>query len=316
MKSQSALIIGAGEIAKEYAKILKESGVQITMVCRSQEKADAVMKLNDYQVHSGGCTEFLKNTKQNFDMAINAVTAESLFEVNKQLVKSKRVKKVLCEKPGALRKNEFDELSSLSLENNIHIYIAYNRRYFSSTIKLKEILATEQATSAFFEFTEWFWKINIANYSKEVIEEWLLANSSHVIDLAFHLGGGVSTLSSLTRATDPKATIQDQYVGHGRFNSGAVFSYIADWKSAGRWKVEFSTIEGRYMLCPLEKLFFQKRGMLEYSEIAIENSLDLKYKPGFYLQVQDFLLEKPVGLKSMIEQKSDCVFFDQVKKSY
>lgn len=312
MKSQSALIVGAGEIAKEYAKILKDFGIHVTIVCRDSDKA-ATLKSNEIQAFGGGCEAFLKDTKQNFDFAINAVTVENLFKVNTLLLESNRVKKILTEKPGALSLNEFDILSGLTSKLNIPIYIAYNRRYFASTLKLKEILTNEKSTSAFFEFTEWFWKINSANYSQEVLNEWFIANSSHVVDLAFFLGDGVSSLSSLSKKSNPASIICDQYVGHGAFNSGSIFSYIADWASAGRWKIEFSTKEGRYMLCPLEKLFFQKRGTLEYLEIPIDNSLDLKYKPGFYRQVQDFLEDKPLALKTIIEQKKDVVFLNQIK---
>lgn len=314
MRSQSALIIGAGEIAKEYAKILKDLGIEVTIVCRDSDKAFAIETSHAIRSFGGGCEKFLKTTQLTFDFAINAVTVENLFEINKLLLKSGLVKKVLTEKPGALKPEEFEVLSELSIQYNVPMYIAYNRRYFASTIKLKSILSTEDITSAFFEFTEWFWKINKANYSQLVLDEWFIANSSHVVDLAFFLGNGVSKISSLSRSQDSSNTQScDQYVGHGAFNSGALFSYIADWTSAGRWKAEFSTKEGRYMLCPLEKLFYQKRGTLEYIEIKIDSSLDVKYKPGFFNQIKDFIEEKPLTLKSIFDQQKDILFFNKIK---
>lgn len=314
MNSKSALIIGAGEIAQEYARILKDFGIEVTLVCRDGDKASVLKKSYDIQAHGGGCELFLNDTKQIFDLAINAVTVEDLFKINVLLLQSKKIKKILTEKPGALHINEFENLSKLSSENNVPLFIAYNRRYFASTMKLKEILAIQKPSSAFFEFTEWFWKININNYSQIVLDEWLIANSSHVIDMAFFLGGGVSSLSSMSKGSSQQAKNNDQYVGHGAFNSGALFSYIADWTSAGRWKVEFSTNEGRYMLCPLEKLYFQKRGTLEYIEVSIDSSLDLKFKPGFYRQVQDFIEDNSSNLKSILEQKIDILYFNQIKK--
>lgn len=314
VKSQTALIVGAGEIAKEYVKILLELGIQVTLVCRDNAKASNLKNSFNIQAYGGGCEKILNESTEFFDFAINAVTVENLFEINSLLLTSKKVRKILTEKPGALLTNDFEALSKLSKELDVPLYIAYNRRYFSSTVKLKEILKEENPTSCFFEFTEWFWRINTANYSPVVINEWLLANSSHVIDLAFYLGNGVASLSAAGRKSNPHSKICDQYVGHGLFNSGAVFSYIADWTSAGRWKVEFSTKEGRYMLCPLEKLFFQKRGTLEYVEMPIDNSLDTKFKAGFYLQVKDFITDKPT-LKSILDQNKDLLFFNQIKSS-
>ncbi len=45
------------------------------------------------------------------------------------------------------------------------------------------------ALSINFDFTEWSHKIKYLKNSGLAKRRWLVANSSHVIDLAFHLGG-------------------------------------------------------------------------------------------------------------------------------
>ena len=53
------------------------------------------------------------------------------------------------------------------------------------------------------------------------------------------------------------------FSGAGISISGALFSYQANWQSAGRWSVEILTKKNRLILCPLEELKVQKRGVLK-----------------------------------------------------
>ena len=78
------------------------------------------------------------------------------------------------------------------------------------------------------------------------LEEWFLQNSSHVIDLAFFIGGHPTDLKSFVSAGaswHPSGTV---FSGAGVTSSNALFSYNANWDSAGRWWVEFLTKENRY----------------------------------------------------------------------
>jgi len=72
--------------------------------------------------------------------------------------------------------------------------------------------------------------------------------------------------------------------------NGVLFSYQANWESAGRWSVEILTKEHRLVFRPMEKLQIQKRGTItqEFDE-SIDYSLDEQYKPGLYLQTENFL---------------------------
>ena len=82
------------------------------------------------------------------------------------------------------------------------------------------------------------------------------------------------------------------YCGAGKTKNGAMFSYSSNWKSAGRWSIELLTAKGKYILCPLEMLFFQKKGSLEVNEIKLNDKHDKHFKPGFYKQVKAFTSNK------------------------
>ena len=91
-----------------------------------------------------------------------------------------------------------------------------------------------------------------------------------------------------------------------------MFSYNANWKSAGRWSIELLTSNGKYILCPLEKLFFQKRGSLDRQEIVLESILDDKFKPGFYRQLQAFINKSNDTLLHLTDHCSMLAFYKKI----
>ena len=126
-----------------------------------------------------------------------------------------------------------------------------------------------------------------------VLKNWFLANSSHVIDLAFYLGGKPKKIQSYAAGGNnwhPAATI---FAGAGITSDNTLFSYQANWEAPGRWGVQILTRHNRFILCPLEKLQTQKINSLHTENIEIDNHLDLEFKPGIYRQTKAFLEEQP-----------------------
>ena len=199
-------------------------------------------------------------------------------------------KDILVEKPGGLNPKDIQSVSNLAIKNNANVYVAYNRRFLSSTLKVQELIKQEGGVTSFnFEFTEWGHIIKDLVKNEGVLEEWFIQNSSHVIDLAFFIGGHPTDLKSFVSggaSWHPSGTV---FSGAGITSSSALFSYNANWDSAGRWWVEFLTKENRYIMKPMEKLFVQKRGSVAVNEIEINDDLDQLYKPGLFKQVEAFM---------------------------
>lgn len=106
------------------------------------------------------------------------------------------------EKPGEFNSQEVTELSSFASENDSEVYQAYNRRFYASTRKAEEIMRQDGGLQSInYEFTEWSSDIESVPHSAGVKEEWILANSSHVIDLAFYLGGIPRQMSSYVKGS-------------------------------------------------------------------------------------------------------------------
>ena len=100
------------------------------------------------------------------------------------------VKNVLTEKPAGMNKVEIERICQVAEKNDARVYVAYNRRFYSSTAKAMEIICEDGGVKSFnFEFTEWSHVIAHLSTSPKVKNEWFLANSTHVVDLAFFFGG-------------------------------------------------------------------------------------------------------------------------------
>ena len=63
------------------------------------------------------------------------------------------VRLVLVEKPGALARQEINEMAAMARERQAQVQIAYNRRWFASTLRAQEIIAQDGGVrSMHFEF--------------------------------------------------------------------------------------------------------------------------------------------------------------------
>ena len=130
-----------------------------------------------------------------------------------------------------------------------------------------------------------------------------MANSTHVVDTAFFLGGYPATLSSFQSGSlswHPRAST---FSGAGITERGALFSYHANWEAPGRWSVELLTRKHRLYLKPMESLQIQEIGSVALNPVEIDNQLDIQFKPGFYLQTKAFIEGDYCRLCTLREQK-------------
>ena len=310
---QKILLVGAGKMAIEYAKVLKAQNVPFEVIGRGEASASEFEKQIGVSVIRGGL-EAVKTETLRGKKAIVAVSVEALAKTTTALMEA-QVSDILLEKPAGLNAKEVGEVAKAAHLGGARLSVAYNRRFYASTQKARELIAEDGGALSFvFEFTEWAHVIEPLPLSKETKENWLLANSSHVIDLAFFLGGKPKEIEARTSKSGalpwhPRAAI---YSGSGISETGALFSYNANWLSAGRWGVEILTKNRRLILRPLEKLFEQKKGEIEIKEILLDDELDKKFKPGVYREVEEFLSGKKGFLPTVKEQASFATLVEKI----
>ncbi|MCR5546024.1 MAG: hypothetical protein K6F30_06040, partial [Lachnospiraceae bacterium] len=232
-----------------------------------------------------------------------------LEECSLQLLKA-GVKNILIEKPGALRKEGIEQINKTSKELNASCFIAYNRRFYSSVRTAKKMIADDGGVTSFsFEFTEWPKTVLAAITDPEERNQILLNNSSHVIDMAFFLGGHPKELSSYHSGSLDWHRYGTVFAGAGVSDTGALFSYQANYNAPGRWGAEILTAKHRYIFRPLEKLQIQEMNSVKISEVDIDDAIDTEFKPGLYKEVEAFLGENP-SATDLCTVEEQCKDFD------
>ena len=178
-------IIGCGNMGISYAKVLKELKEDFIVIGRGEKSATSFEDQVGDKVFTGGLNSFLISYPKMPKNVIVAVNIEELFNTTVCLIRY-GVKKILLEKPGGLDFKEITELNKISINSQAKIFIAYNRRFYSSVYKAKELIREDGGIiSINFEFTELVKKIERQSKPIEVKEKLFLNNSTHVIDLVF-----------------------------------------------------------------------------------------------------------------------------------
>jgi predicted dehydrogenase len=314
--NKNVVIIGPGGIAKDYAKVVQALKTNAIAIGRNKEKCDLFEKETGLKCIATPLDAYLKTIDIASTYFIISVNTENLGFVIRDLI-SQRAKHILVEKPAGIDKDDIALTIKLLEGKNVFPYVAYNRRFYASFQKAIELIKEQGGLTSFsFEFTEWAHELEKYNKTKEALEHWLLGNSSHVIDVAFFVAGLPKEMHSFTSGAGvikwhPAAS---QFSGAGVTIKGVIFSYQANWASAGRWGVEFNTLQGKLILRPMEKLFFQKKGELTINEIELNNKQDIDFKPGLYKQVEAFLNGDATNMITIQQHYSNLInIYEKIK---
>lgn len=281
-------IIGAGSIAIEYAKVLNSLKCDYKVIGRGEESAKLFEQVIGKSVIRGGLANYLLTLPTLPQYVIVAVDVTGLKDTAIMLM-NYGVKCVLLEKPGFCQPEELDDVIRITSETSSKVYLAYNRRFYSSVLSAEKIVKEDGGIKSFsFEFTEWGHVIEKLNHNSMALKNWFYANSTHVVDLAFFFGGIPKQLASYTAGelTWHKPAI---FAGAGITEKDALFSYQANWNAPGRWAVELLTDKHRLYLKPMEALQIQEKGSVAIELVQVDNHLDVEFKPGFYLQTKAFI---------------------------
>ena len=295
-------VIGAGYMGVEYTKVLKSMEIDFLVIGRGTSNIDKLKSEFAIDGVSGGLDLYLEGAPEAPKFAIVAVTVEELMSTTCKLIEI-GVKKILVEKPAGLNKQEIATLNELAIQKNVEIFVAYNRRFYASVLKAKEIIEKDGGVTSFnFEFTEWSHEIVDLVKPKLVKEHWFLGNSTHVVDLAFFLGGRPKEMKTYTSGGLDWHSSSSIFSGAGISELNALFSYQANWEAPGRWGVEILTKSSRLIFRPLEKLQIQKIGSVKIEFVEIDDKLDAEYKPGLFVQTQNFLSDNTIDFCTLKDQ--------------
>ena len=129
IKDNRVIIVGSGEIAAEYAKILKIKNLGFDVIGRGVQSAQL------FETKIGvkptlGFENYTNLENLSSSPIIIAVDIDQLASVTTLLI-NKGAKKILVEKPAGMDFNEIEKLNQVAKKNNCNVFVAYNRRFYS-----------------------------------------------------------------------------------------------------------------------------------------------------------------------------------------
>lgn len=288
---QHVALIGAGPMAEAYHAVLTHLGVAVTVFGRGDQSAQRFASRVGVAPGTGPLAPQLDRQAARFDAAIVAVGVNELPEATLALL-DRDIAKILVEKPGAPTPAQMVEIAARDTGERVRI--AYNRRFLRSTGLAREIIAGDGGITSFsFEFTEVLNRVAAANHRASVLQHWVIANSSHVIDMAFDLAGAapdlsdVAVLGAVARGNLAWHPPGSRFAVCGTVGD-AIFTGQADWESGGGWAVELCTRDHRLRLRPLEALSLQRTGAFVIEPVTVPAEPD-GLKPGLPGMVRAFL---------------------------
>ena len=246
-------LIGAGPMARDYARVLEALDVQFEVIGRGVDSASDFTREVGRRVRIGGLAHALR-TATAPDKAIIATDVIGLASAATQLLHA-GVKHILIEKPGGLNLSEIESLNELAETLNALVFVGYNRRFYNSVRMARDIINDDGGVlSAQFEFTELSHKVATLPKSVDSKERWVIGNSSHVIDLVFDLVGRPNNWRCWHAGSLAWHPASARFAGAGITEKNVMFSYLADWEAPGRWGIELLTRTSRIILRPMEVL--------------------------------------------------------------
>lgn len=311
--SMNVLVVGSGAMAKEYIKVLKALNTPVTVVGRSAAGVENFKRDTGIAALPGGLEANIGTLDiASFTHCIVTTNVTQLYGNVRSLLLT-GAKKILVEKPFVLDQEALDDAHRLAKAHSAEVFIAYNRRFFSSVIKTREIIEADGGLEMVkFDFTEWAHVIEGLEKDPYEKARWLLANSTHVIDLAFHLAGTPKELTAYRSGAlswHPSAKV---FSGAGISQNGVLFSYGSDWGSAGRWWLELFTPLRKLRLCPMEKLLETRKGTVVEQEITLDDEVEKAFKPGLFRQTENFLSTNTRYLCRLSELRQKFPYFCEI----
>lgn len=309
------LLVGAGQMARDYARVLGALGVRPVVVGRGPATAAAFEAATGIRPGTGDLAQQLDAATALPGRAIVAVNALHLAEVSGLLIR-RGFRRLLVEKPGALDRAELARLCDLAARHGAEIMLGYNRRFMASVIEAARIVAADGGVRSLrFDFSEPSRRIAALNKPQRELDTWFYGNSSHVVDLAFHFfGAPVAIQAAVTGAVSwhPNGAV---FAGHARNAAGALMSWHANWLAPGRWGLEVMTAQHRLILQPLERLRVQDHAGFDEVEVALDDVDDRDFKPGLMKEVRAFLSgEGPGRMQGLRDHAANFDYYEVIRR--
>ena len=275
-------VVGAGNMAGEHIRAFADvPNVEIAGIhSRTRSRAEELAREHGIPAVCDSVEELHEAT--GAELAVVAVSETSMNAVSRSCFEYPWA--VLLEKPPGYSLAVGEDILQAAVEAGSRVYVGLNRRFLSST---RAALADlESRSGPRFIHVQDQQDLSAAaslGHPREVVDNWMYANSIHVIDYIRLFGHGdvVNVIPIAPWCGEDTHVV----LAKVEFDSGDIGLYEGLWKGPGPWAVSVSTSETRWEMRPLEQALFQPTG--ERRQYPVDpHPWDLDFKPGFRLQAQ------------------------------
>jgi predicted dehydrogenase len=191
---------------------------------------------------------------------------------------------VFLEKPPGCNLADGEDIHRAAEVAGSRVFVGLNRRFLSSTRAALQDLKSRPGTR-FIHVQDQQDQTAAASlgHPRVVVDNWMYANSIHVIDYLRLFGRG--DVTAVTPVVPWSNGESDVVLAKVEFESGDVGLYEGLWKGPGPWAVSISMPEMRWEMRPLESAAFQASGERQVHQVEVHKR-DEEFKPGFRLQAE------------------------------
>lgn len=310
MTDGAVLIVGTGPMGAAHAQAIENLGIVPEVVGRSEESAVKFSSRFGISAQGIGLEQYLQRGNLP-SYAIVAVPIPRLVRVTTTLLQA-GIMNILVEKPGALSSAELSLLMNLANTNRANVWVAYNRRFLDSTSFLLGLLEECGGPARIeCEFNERLGELRELGHPPEVLERWLIANSSHVLDLAIFLGGFPTDITNSPQGELSWHPSASRFSASGKTEKGSELIFCADWNQEGCWSLRISAGGRTFEMRPLEELYEIIPASHERTQL-FSPAPGEPIKPGFIRQARQFLSDDRTRLCSLSEQIRNLQLYEAI----
>jgi predicted dehydrogenase len=283
LKQVTVAVIGAGFMASEHIKAFCDiPEVAILGVhSRTRARAETLAKKHGIARVYDSVDALYFGTQAN--LVIIAVPELSANKVCKDAFKHPW--RALIEKPVGYNLADAEDIARVAREADRKAYVALNRRHYSSTLAVLKDLEGAEGQRLVQVFDQENPQVALEGGRPLLVaENWMYANSIHIIDyLCVFCRGKVAEVEHVIK-WDPK---EPRFVlTKVKYSSGDIGVYQAIWNGPGPWAVTVTTQAKRWEMRPLEQAFSQVYKSRENQVIDV-HPWDKAFKPGLRKQAEE-----------------------------
>lgn len=278
-------LIGTGLMADCHARALKRiSGIELAGVLgRNKTRAELFSHQHEIKFVADSVEDLYTKTKAKG--VVVAVSETSTVTVLREALKYPWL--IFVEKPVGLFVSQARNLDEQARKLRRTIYVALNRRNYPSVLKARQILDEQAVGQRLIQVIdqEDTQQVVASGADSDVLKNWRLVNSIHLIDTLNYLARGeVIDVQNTTKIGDENLRFTHSIIN---YDSGDVALYTSIWNGAGPWSLSVNFSDKRIELRPLEQItqqIFPSRAQ-KLVGLKVEHS---DIKAGFFEQAREF----------------------------